>query len=48
MVITSIDKSGLMDILEFRNSMEYEYLKELLEDFFLTNQLKALEMPFNR
>jgi len=42
-VITSIAKSGLVDILEFRNSVEYEYLKELFENSFLTNQLKALE-----
>ena len=41
--ITSIAKSGLVDILEFRNSMEYEYLKELFENSFLSNQLKALE-----
>lgn len=36
-------KSGLLDILEFRDSVEYEYLKELFENSFLTNQLKALE-----
>jgi len=42
-VITSIAKSGLVDILEFRNSDEYEYLKELFENSFLNNQLKALE-----
>jgi len=42
-VITSIAKSGLVDILEFRNSMEYEYLKKLFENSFLSNQLKALE-----
>ena len=42
-VITSIAKSGLVDILEFRNSDEYGYLKELFENSFLTNQLKALE-----
>ena len=41
-VITSIGKSGLVDILEFRNSVEYEYLKELFENSFLNNQLKAL------
>ena len=42
-VISSIAKSGLLDILEFRNSVEYEYLKELFENSFLTNQLKDLE-----
>ena len=42
-VITSIAKSGLVDILEFRNSSEYEYLKELFENSFINNQLKALE-----
>lgn len=41
-VITSIAKSGLVDILEFKNSLEYEYLKELFEDSFLNYQLKAL------
>ena len=42
-VISSISESGLLDILEFRNSVEYEYLKELFENSFLTNQLKTLE-----
>ncbi|SPF52611.1 transposase [Candidatus Desulfosporosinus infrequens] len=42
-VITSIAKSGLVDILEFRNSVEYDYMKELFENSFLTNQLKNLE-----
>jgi len=42
-VITSIAKSGLVDILEFKNSVEYEYLKKLFENSFLNNQLKALE-----
>jgi len=42
-VITSIAKSGLVNLLEFKNSHEYQYLKELFEDSFLTNQLKALE-----
>jgi hypothetical protein len=41
--ITSIAKSGLVDILEFRNSFEYEYLKELFDNSFLSNQLKVLE-----
>ncbi len=42
-VITSLAKSGLVDILEFRNSAEYEYLKELFENSFLYNPLQALE-----
>ena len=42
-VITSIAKSGLVNILEFKDSVEYKYLKELFEDSFLNNQLKALE-----
>ena len=42
-VITSIAKSGLVDILEFRNSIEYQYLKEIFENSFLNNQLKALD-----
>ena len=42
-VITSITKSGLVNLLEFKNSLEYEYLKELFEDSFLSNQLKNLE-----
>jgi hypothetical protein len=41
--ITSITKSGLVNILEFKDSAEYKYLKELFEDSFLNNQLKALE-----
>ena len=42
-VITSVAKSGLVDIMEFANSVEYQYLKELFENSFLTNQMKALE-----
>ena len=42
-VIISIAKSGLVNILEFKNSVEYEYLKELFESSFLNNQLKVLE-----
>ena len=42
-VITSIAKSGSVDILEFKNSLEYQYLKELFENSFLSNQLKSLE-----
>ena len=42
-VITGIAKSGIVDILEFKNSSEYQYLKELFENSFLNNQLKNLE-----
>ncbi|MDA8221425.1 transposase [Desulfosporosinus sp.] len=42
-VITGISKSGIVDILEFKNSDEYLYLKELFENSFLNNQLKSLE-----
>jgi len=42
-VITSVAKSGLVNIMEFVNSEEYQYLKELFENSFLNNQLNALE-----
>jgi len=42
-LLKSVAKSGLVNILEFRNSIEYEYLKDLFENSFLTNQLKNLE-----
>ena len=42
-VIISIAETGLVDILEFAKSDEYQYLKDLFEDSFLNNQLKALE-----
>lgn len=42
-VITSVAKSGLVNIMEFANSVEYQFLKELFENSFLTNQMKALE-----
>ena len=42
-VITGIAKSGIVDILEFKDSNEYQYLKELFENSFLNNQLKNLE-----
>ena len=42
-MITGIAKSGIVDILEFKNSDEYQYLKELFENSFLNNQLKNLE-----
>jgi hypothetical protein len=42
-VIDGIAKSGFVDILEFKNSDEYQYLKELFENSFLNNQLENLE-----
>ena len=42
-VITSVAKSGLVNIMEFVNSDEYQYLKELFENSFLNKQLKSLE-----
>ena len=42
-VINSIAESGVMDIKEFRNSVEYQYLKGLFENSFLGNQLKQLD-----
>jgi len=42
-VIVSIAESGVVDILEFRTSDEYQYLKDLFEDSFLNNQLKKLD-----
>lgn len=42
-VIDGIAKSGIIDILEFKNSVEYQYLKELFENSFLNNQLKDVE-----
>ena len=43
MVIDGIAKSGFVDILEYKNSDEYQYLKELFENSFLNNQLENLE-----
>jgi len=42
-VINAIAESGALDIIEFRNSFEYQYLKSLFEDSFLSNQLKQLD-----
>lgn len=41
-VINAITESGALDIIEFQNSVEYQYLKGLFEDSFLGNQLKQL------
>jgi len=42
-VIAAIAESGVVDILEFRTSAEYQYLKDLFDDSFLNNQLKILD-----
>lgn len=42
-VITSMAKHGFVDLLEFKDSLEFQYLKGLFEDSFLHNQLKAVE-----
>lgn len=42
-VINAISESGALDIKEFQNSVEYQYLKGLFEDSFLGNQLKQLD-----
>ena len=41
-VITAIAESGSVDIVQFKTSPEYQYLKELFEDSFLNNQFKKL------
>ncbi len=41
-IINAITESGTLDIKEFKNSLEYQYLKGLFEDSFLGNQLKQL------
>lgn len=38
-VITAIAESGTVDIKEFKNSPEYQFLRELFEDSFLGKQL---------
>lgn len=42
-VIEGIAKSSFVDILEFKNYDEYQYLKEFFENTFLNNQLRNLE-----
>jgi hypothetical protein len=43
-VITAIAQTGSVDIQEFRNSVEYRYLKSLFEDSFLGTQLIKLDI----
>ena len=38
-VITAIAESGVVDILSFKNSPEYQYLKGIFEESFLANQI---------
>jgi hypothetical protein len=38
-VIKAISESGVVDILSFKNSPEYEYLKGVFEESFLVNQI---------
>ena len=41
-VISAIAKSGVVDILSFKNSPEYEYLKSIFEESFLENQILGI------
>jgi len=41
-VIDMISKTGKVDLREFKNSKEYNYLKELFESSFLSNQIKGV------
>ncbi|MGJ9384411.1 hypothetical protein ACHABW_16065 [Salipaludibacillus sp. CF4.18] len=38
-VITAISESGIVDLNAFKESEEYEYIKDLFEVTFLGNQL---------
>lgn len=38
-VISAIAESGIVDILSFKNSPEYKYLKSIFEESFLANQI---------
>lgn len=38
-VIRAIAESGVVDILSFKNSPEYKYLKDIFEESFLANQI---------
>lgn len=42
-IITGLANHGTVDILEFKNSVEYQYIRELFEDSFLNNQVKMLD-----
>ena len=42
-IIVGMANHGFVDILEFKNSVEYLYIKELFEQSFLNNQLQILK-----
>ncbi len=42
-IIEGMANHGFVDILEFKDSVEYLYIKELFEHSFLNNQLQILE-----
>lgn len=44
-VISSISKSGVVDILSFKQSKEYNEAKEVLESSFLSTQIFGLRKP---
>lgn len=43
LIMDSMANQGFVDILEFKSSVEYLYIKELFEQSFLNNQLQFLE-----
>jgi len=47
-VINVISKNGSVDICAFRNSIEYQYLKELFETSFLSNQMLEVNKSSKR
>jgi hypothetical protein len=42
-IIDGIANHGFVDILEFKSSVEYLYIKELFKQSFLNKQLQVLE-----
>ncbi len=41
-VIDIVSESGSVDLLSFKNSLEYQYLKELFDSSFLSNQITSV------
>lgn len=41
-IIEAIAESGSVNIIDFKNSLEYKYLKELFEESFLNTQILAV------
>ena len=41
-VIKAIAESGVVDILSFKNSPEYEFIKSIFEKSFLSNQILGI------